>query len=152
MSLALVRDLCREAQICADTGRIQEGRRLAAEAVATSRAHLGEAHYAHALSLCSLGWLEYLHGDVAAADALYERAEPLAQSLVTDDYEHARVVLEHAAAYWQARGAGRRALALERELVRFARECLGSDHPRYLTACVRLAALEAAQRESNAAP
>jgi len=146
MSLARVRDLCREAQVLADTGRLQEGRRLAAEAVATSRAHLGEEHYAHALSLCSLGWLEHLSGATAAADALYERAETLAQTLVADDYEHARVVLEHAVVYWQARGAGQHALALERELVQFARECLGPDHPRYLTARARLTALEEAQQ------
>ena len=130
MSLSRVRDLCLEAQRHYDGGELRAGLMVAEKAVADCTETLGRSHYAYPLSLCALGWLRHAVGEGAAA--LFCEAVARARALAEDDFEHALVVLTHAADFAKETGQTKRLEELTAELLALHRIYLGELHPRTL--------------------
>ena len=130
MSLSHVRDLCLEAQRHYDGGELRAGLMVAEKAVADCTETLGRSHYAYPLSLCALGWLRHAVGEGAAA--LFCEAVARARALAEDDFEHALVVLTHAADFAKETGQTKRLEELTAELLALHRSYLGELHPRTL--------------------
>ena len=130
MSLSHVRDLCLEAKRHYEGGELRAGLGAAEQAVTDCTETLGRSHYAYPLSLCALGWLRHAVGE--GATALFSEAVARARALAEQDFEHAVVVLKHAADFSRETSQTARMEELLAELLALHRIYLGEVHPRTL--------------------
>ena len=128
MTVAQVRDLCRQAERHHEAGEFRQGLLLAERAVSECAALLGRDHYAYPMTLITLGWLRHAVGE--GATALFAEAAERADKLAGLDFENAVVVLKHAAEFASANAEAGRLAGLGAKLVTLHRQYLGDNHPR----------------------
>ncbi len=140
MSLARVRDLCQEADRLHAAGRLKNAEDVAEAALAEAQTTMPAAHYSLPLAQCALAACKQALGDVEAARRLIEAALANACQLDSSDFEHARVVLTHAAEFYASIGDEKMRRQLGDSLIALIGDALGVDHPRYFAALAKFSA------------
>lgn len=131
MGVAEIRDLCGEAGLLAADGDAPGALEKALEALAQCRRELGEGHYAFAHCLTAVGWAQCDLGEIDLAEDTFGKVASVARALAVNDPENGLVAMTKAAQFFRESGDIAHAKQLTGEMLTWASDYFGADHPRY---------------------